>query len=66
MKNEGAYQWVDGTNITVKSNWENGEPNTPYNNENCVELRNNAKWNDHYCLRLNGFLCERRLNNDKK
>ena len=66
LKSEGAYQWIDGTNITVKSNWENDEPNNLDGNEDCVEVRKDGKWNDQNCLRLNGFICERRQSNDKK
>ena len=66
MKNEGAYQWTDGTNITVKTNWQNREPNNLDGIEDCVEVRKDGKWNDQSCAKPNGFICERRLSNNKK
>ena len=66
LKNEGIYQWVDGTKVTIKSNWEKNEPNNFDDDEDCVEVRIDGKWNDHNCLRVTGFVCERRLSNNKK
>lgn len=68
MKNEGTFQWVDGTNIAITPNWrsEAGEPNNWRDNEDCVESTWDGKWNDNGCFRLFGFICERGLSNDKK
>ena len=41
------------------------EPNNFDDDEDCVEVRIDGKWNDHNCLRVTGFICERRLSNNK-
>ena len=66
MKNEGVYQWADGTNVTITSKWLWTEPNN-LGNEDCVEVTLHvAKWNDNACFRRFGFICETRLSNEKK
>ncbi|MCC6558996.1 MAG: C-type lectin domain-containing protein [Polyangiaceae bacterium] len=36
--------------------WDGGEPNS--NNEDCLELRTNGKWNDATCDSTRAYVCE--------
>lgn len=65
LKNEGQFQWADGTNITIKRKWFGIQPDN-HNNEDCVEIRKWGLWNDNHCLQRYGFICETGLSNDEK
>ncbi|PAA81135.1 hypothetical protein BOX15_Mlig013028g3 [Macrostomum lignano] len=53
----GGFEWNDLSPLGYVY-WSLNEPsNTP--NENCVEMyESNKKWNDHYCSKLNSYVCK--------
>lgn len=63
---EGDFTWVDGTYLSATGfdNFRNGEPNNAeLPGEDCGEMsRNTGQWNDETCVDLNGYICERKLN----
>jgi hypothetical protein len=55
---EGVWKWVDGTPKGY-TRWAVGEPNNgPGANEDCVELKSDAYWNDVNCGLSRSFVCE--------
>ena len=62
INNESIFKWADGSDINYYNytNWNSGEPNDYNNNEDCIEMTSNGKWNDNQCSNSLQFLC----NND--
>ena len=53
---EGGWLWSSSSAEPSYTNWENGEPNNAFGNENCVQFTPNyseawghAQWNDYNC-----------------
>ena len=53
---EGVWLWSSSSAEPSYTNWENGEPNNAFGNENCVQFTPNyseawghAQWNDYNC-----------------
>ena len=59
--NERLFKWSDGTPISFV-NWNDGEPNGYYDDEDCVALIPSLgnKWNDERCNLLKKSVCEKR------
>ncbi|KAM4636657.1 mannose-binding protein C-like [Discoglossus pictus] len=54
---EGIFKYLDGDKLTF-TNWNLGEPNNSKDNEDCVEIQDNGKWNDIPCTLLRLVICE--------
>ncbi|MEE6488708.1 hypothetical protein FKM82_015327 [Ascaphus truei] len=54
---EGIFKYLGGDKITF-TNWNLGEPNNSKDNEDCVEIQDNGKWNDIPCSMLRLVICE--------
>ncbi|KAM9324939.1 pulmonary surfactant-associated protein D [Gastrophryne carolinensis] len=54
---EGMFKYITGEKITF-TNWNLGEPNNSKDNEDCVEIQDNGKWNDIPCNLLRLVICE--------
>ncbi|XP_053305845.1 pulmonary surfactant-associated protein D-like [Spea bombifrons] len=54
---EGIFKYAGGDKIDY-SNWNLGEPNNSKDNEDCVEIQDNGKWNDIPCSLLRLVICE--------
>ncbi|XP_063787576.1 hepatic lectin-like isoform X2 [Pseudophryne corroboree] len=62
IKEEGKWEWLDGTNYTSSYKaWKKGEPNDQ-GKEDCVYLWTNGEWNDMTCSHDKYFaICEKKL-----
>lgn len=57
LASEGVFLWVvDDTPSYL--NWNSGEPNDSWGDEECVELGSNGRWNDTSCSSWKHYLCE--------
>uniref|UniRef100_L7N1D0 C-type lectin domain-containing protein n=1 Tax=Myotis lucifugus TaxID=59463 RepID=L7N1D0_MYOLU len=54
---EGRFTYPGGEPL-VYSNWAPGEPNNNGDNEDCVEIFTNGKWNDKSCGEKRLVICE--------
>ncbi|XP_075697849.1 pulmonary surfactant-associated protein D-like [Rhinoderma darwinii] len=54
---EGIFRYLTGEKI-IFTNWNLGEPNNSKDNEDCVEVQDNGKWNDIPCNLLRLVICE--------
>nr|XP_060616915.1 hepatic lectin-like isoform X1 [Anolis sagrei ordinatus] len=62
LKDEGQWQWVDGTNYRTNfKKWKIGQPSDYERNEDCAEISVIGEWNDENCERQNFYVCERPL-----
>ena len=57
QQTEGQWVWVTG-NSHPYTKWKGGEPNNQGGNEDCVEFRDDATWNDLPCMNTIGYICE--------
>lgn len=60
---EGDWLWyttLQTLNQTGYKNWNSGEPNQSFKDENCVEYSfgRGFGWNDDYCNLLRNLICE--------
>lgn len=59
---EGHFTWLNGLSVThYIDNWDDGEPNSRYHDEDCMELYQKVgwKWNDETCSTHHLFICEK-------
>lgn len=57
-KKEGVFEWITGEPYDY-SNWDPGEPNNEFGNENYALIKSTGKWNDGHLERENWyFICE--------
>jgi hypothetical protein len=55
---EGSFDWVTGEAVSL-SFWSSaGEPNSLYDDEDCVEIRGSGSWNDDRCNAPLTYVCE--------
>ncbi|KAG8435016.1 hypothetical protein GDO86_013107 [Hymenochirus boettgeri] len=54
---EGIFKYLGEDKISF-TNWNLGEPNNSKDNEDCVEIQDNGKWNDIPCSLLRLVICE--------
>ncbi|XP_035692582.1 macrophage mannose receptor 1-like [Branchiostoma floridae] len=59
-RQEGVWEWVDGTPLEGYSAWGPGEPNNN-NDEDCVLYYDGKTWNDEKCSSAKKFICELKL-----
>ncbi|XP_040177021.1 collectin-46-like [Rana temporaria] len=57
MLREGEFRDPSGQVIRY-FNWSPNEPNNLHNNENCVEMWYDGRWNDENCASKRFFICE--------
>ncbi|XP_036308275.1 C-type lectin domain family 10 member A isoform X2 [Pipistrellus kuhlii] len=63
----GSWKWVDGTDYRNSyKNWGAGQPNNWKGNEDdadedCAEVREDGRWNDDDCQRVQQWACELKL-----
>ncbi|XP_067323075.1 pulmonary surfactant-associated protein D-like [Anolis sagrei] len=57
IQTEGTFKYLNSETI-VYSNWITGEPSNYRNNEDCVEIRLDGKWNDIPCTDKTLMICE--------
>ena len=53
----GEFRWVTGTPLTLAL-WADMEPNSLYDDEDCVEIRAAGQWNDDRCDAPLTYVCE--------
>ncbi|XP_063785890.1 hepatic lectin-like [Pseudophryne corroboree] len=60
---EGAWEWVDGTNYESSyKSWKEGEPNDHYGDEDCAHMWTAGEWNDALCSNGQRYaICEKKL-----
>lgn len=64
IESGGSWKWVDGTDYgNSYKNWGVGQPNNWKGHkddvdEDCAEIREDGRWNDDYCLRVQQWACE--------
>lgn len=59
MGHEGKFVWFStGRPVNGYTNWRLGEPNNKNDNENCLTMLINGRWNDEPCLTERAFICE--------
>ena len=63
LATEGHYEWTDGSTYNY-ANWNHGEPNDAYRQENCVQMYRNGKWNDNHCQKKLSYVCKAYKGND--
>ncbi|XP_077993135.1 C-type mannose receptor 2-like [Glandiceps talaboti] len=58
--NEGVFVWVDGTPYdSTQANWDSNQPDDYQNNEDCVHMWGNGRWNDRPCNEtITGYFCQ--------
>ncbi len=56
-RTEGAFQWVTSSAFALTF-WSDGEPNSLYDDEDCVEIRASGQWNDDRCDAELTYVCE--------
>jgi len=49
LLSEGNFIWETSHTDLDYSNWDEGEPNDEFGDEDCVIIWLGYKWNDHYC-----------------
>ncbi|XP_078499060.1 mannose-binding protein C-like isoform X1 [Lissotriton helveticus] len=54
---EGIFKYLNGEKI-IYYNWNLGEPNNSKDNEDCVEILDNGRWNDIPCTMPRLVVCE--------
>ncbi|XP_078597658.1 C-type lectin BML-2-like [Branchiostoma floridae x Branchiostoma japonicum] len=59
-REEGSYEWVDGSALGAYSSWAPGEPNNHGDGEDCVITHPvfTDKWNDAPCDHPYRFICQ--------
>ncbi|XP_056656024.1 pulmonary surfactant-associated protein D-like isoform X2 [Monodelphis domestica] len=57
MKTEGKFIYPTGESLSY-SNWAPGEPNNDKDEEDCVEIFTNGKWNDKRCGESCLIICQ--------
>ncbi|XP_066270910.1 uncharacterized protein [Branchiostoma lanceolatum] len=61
QREEGQFEWIDGTALGEYSSWGEGEPNNAYGGEDCAHYRtlsDKTGWNDSPCSRPKSFICQ--------
>ncbi|XP_078692942.1 collectin-10-like [Branchiostoma floridae x Branchiostoma belcheri] len=66
QREEGRFEWVDGSALGPYSSWSRGEPSGPLlwgnNSEDCVSYSSRPfqkdKWTDENCSMPNYFICQ--------
>ncbi|XP_019643117.1 PREDICTED: low affinity immunoglobulin epsilon Fc receptor-like [Branchiostoma belcheri] len=58
-REEGKFEWVDGSALGSYSSWAPGEPNDHNEDEDCAATWEDQVWNDAHCsgLQMN-FICQ--------
>ena len=56
-----TFAWSDGTTLRY-TNWKRGEPNNWDENEDCIHLYADGKWNDIPCSTPSSFVCKSHSN----
>jgi hypothetical protein len=54
---EGTFEWVTGASLSLAL-WADTEPNSLYDDEDCVEIRASGSWNDDRCDAALTYVCE--------
>ncbi|XP_059524854.1 C-type lectin domain family 10 member A-like isoform X2 [Myotis daubentonii] len=63
-ESDGSWKWVDGTDyVNSYKNWGVGQPNNWKGHkdgadEDCAEIREDERWNDDFCLKVQHWVCE--------
>ena len=57
---EGSFKYNSDQSIILWDNWRvsAGQPNN-INNQDCVAVNSNGKWDDDACSQLKSFVCEK-------
>lgn len=72
QREEGTWEWTDGSLLGNYTNWENNNPNNLNGNQNCAHIVQgtfnmhgfrfngfDAGWNEFRCDFTLGYICER-------
>ncbi|XP_019647029.1 PREDICTED: C-type lectin 1-like [Branchiostoma belcheri] len=65
-REEGSFEWIDGSALGSYDSWAPGEPNNDYSKEHCAHYISSTcrkpatanKWNDKKCNYLQPFICQ--------
>eukprot|EP00058_Branchiostoma_floridae_P013879 XP_002599367.1 hypothetical protein BRAFLDRAFT_200104 [Branchiostoma floridae] len=60
-REEGSFEWVDGSALGTYSSWAPGEPNNLFGKEDCVMYSNPTlgdRWNDAACGHWFPYICQ--------
>ncbi|XP_078576583.1 uncharacterized protein LOC144862155 [Branchiostoma floridae x Branchiostoma japonicum] len=59
-REEGRFEWVDGSALGTYNSWGQGQPNNAGGREDCVcyHTRNGNKWHDYSCDSTCRFICQ--------
>ncbi|XP_078696182.1 alpha-N-acetylgalactosamine-specific lectin-like [Branchiostoma floridae x Branchiostoma belcheri] len=61
QREEGRFEWVDGSALGSYNSWGTEEPNNKLDGEDCVsysEFHSENMWNDGDCNWLYNFICK--------
>ncbi|XP_078686758.1 alpha-N-acetylgalactosamine-specific lectin-like [Branchiostoma floridae x Branchiostoma belcheri] len=65
QREEGRFEWIDGTPLGPYNSWGPGEPNDWNNIQDCVYCywtypyySHTLQWNDAMCEHAKGFICQ--------
>ncbi|XP_035664269.1 alpha-N-acetylgalactosamine-specific lectin-like [Branchiostoma floridae] len=67
QREEGSFEWVDGSALGTYNSWAEGQPDNKHGNEDCVyystktawiKLSWKEKWNDALCNMKHRFICQ--------
>eukprot|EP00058_Branchiostoma_floridae_P008186 XP_002593674.1 hypothetical protein BRAFLDRAFT_108089 [Branchiostoma floridae] len=64
QREEGSFEWVDGSALGAYHFWESGQPNNSGGREDCVlyfshwSLNLKGKWYDYRCDSVQRFICQ--------
>ena len=62
QREEGSFEWVDGSALGTYSSWGVGEPNNHRGSEDCVHYysmeTSRDNWNDCECNQQHRFICQ--------
>ncbi|XP_035680541.1 alpha-N-acetylgalactosamine-specific lectin-like [Branchiostoma floridae] len=58
QREEGSFEWVDGSALGTYNSWCPGEPNNYRGREDCVLHNSEDEWNDAKCNRKYRFICQ--------
>jgi len=70
LRNEGQFEWSDGSSLSGYTNWLGSNPDNWLGWEDCVSIAwgvhykghavfHNPQWNDEGCASTNGYICEK-------
>ena len=58
LATQETYVWTDGTTFSY-NNWNTNQPSNTNNNQDCVKMKTDGKWDDVTCSKSIKYVCEK-------